>query len=187
MGAEQGGDMCVKPLAPFFMTGESNSGLWACLCQIYDPLLPPPVGVGPRLQNVGRRVRFLTGVFSELVYFLVASLFSLSLELQMDQLDLLYLYLRSFDEGRIILSTGVYEWKITTKGKPKAIWFGQTADQNLDVVPTCQGVVNKFGATMLTDGFILHAEVNTAQTEIFWQALLDTSNEVVSLGLVRPR
>jgi hypothetical protein len=84
-------------------------------------------------------------------------------------LDFLVKFLSSFEEGRIILSAGCYEYKIQTKGCPKLVWLAEVGEGNQ---PVCQGGVNTFGITYLCDGFVLIADVVTDQTEILWQAYL---------------
>jgi hypothetical protein len=89
-------------------------------------------------------------------------------------LDLLVKFLSTYEEGRIILSAGSYEYKIQTKSCPKLVWLAEVGEGNQ---PVCQGGVNTFGITYLCDGFVLIADIVTDQTEILWQAHLKGSHD----------
>lgn len=85
-------------------------------------------------------------------------------------IDFLVQFLATFEEGRVFLSYGRYEYKFATKKRPALVWIAEVGE---DHIPVCQGGVNTFGVRLLDDGFILIAHVETDNTEIMWQAFLD--------------
>lgn len=88
-------------------------------------------------------------------------------------IDFLVQFLATFEEGRVFLSHGDYEYKFTTKERPGLIWVAETNEGNM---PVCQGGVNTFGIRLMDDGFVLVAHVETDSTEILWQAFLDNES-----------
>lgn len=87
----------------------------------------------------------------------------------MNPIDFLLQFFRTFDEGQAFLPTGTHVHKIATRGKPTQVWTSEVSDG----VPVCQGNVNFYGVTLLEDGFVLYAEINTDSTSIQWQAVLE--------------
>jgi hypothetical protein len=86
-------------------------------------------------------------------------------------LDFLVQFLSTFEDGRIFLSHGRYEYKFATRKRPTLVWIAEVDSGN---VPVCHGSVNTFGVELLDDGFVLIADVQAENTEILWQAFLDT-------------
>jgi hypothetical protein len=87
-------------------------------------------------------------------------------------LDLLVQFLAMFEEGRVLLPAGRYEYQITTKGRPALVWLAEVPSAN---VPTCNAGQNSFSTTLLDDGFVLRADVQTDYVELLWQANLEPS------------
>lgn len=83
--------------------------------------------------------------------------------------DFLVEFLATFEDGRVFLSHGYYQYKFVTKATPSMVWVAEVAGGN---VPVCHGSVNTFGVQLLEDGFVLVANVESEYTEIMWQAYL---------------
>lgn len=86
--------------------------------------------------------------------------------------DFLVMFLSTFENGRVFLSHGKYEYKFETKKPPILVWVAEKEAGNL---PVCNGGVNTFGVRLLDDGFVLVADVASDTTEILWQAYLTGS------------
>jgi len=78
-------------------------------------------------------------------------------------------FLAMFEDGRVFLSHGDYEYKFTTKAKPSLVWLAEVDGGNM---PVCHGSPNTFGVRLLDDGFVLIARVETETSELLWQAFL---------------
>jgi hypothetical protein len=87
-------------------------------------------------------------------------------------LDFLSFFLSTFENGRAFLPSGRYEYVFTTKSAPRFVWV---AEMDSGEQPVCQGGVNTFGVQLLSDGFVLIADVQTDFTEVMWQAVLENS------------
>lgn len=100
----------------------------------------------------------------------------------MHPLDLLIEFLRSFDEGTIVLATGRYEWFIKTKVRPAQVYL---AEEMVAGLPVCQAKTNMYGVSLRPDGFVLYAEVNSNVASVHWTAIAEKPHASGDLGVVR--
>lgn len=80
-------------------------------------------------------------------------------------------FFQKFEEGKLFLPAGSHAHKIGTKAAPIQVWFSEVNSGHL---PVCNGNVNRYGVTMLDDGFVFYADIVSDTVEIAWQAVLQS-------------
>ena len=100
----------------------------------------------------------------------------------MNPLDLLLDFLKSYDEGQVILQAGRYQWLIKTKVRPARVYL---AEDNAEGLPVCQGETNMYGVALRPEGFVLYAHVNTNLAVLRWTAVAEHPHACGDPGVVR--
>ena len=99
----------------------------------------------------------------------------------MHPLDLLLDFLRSYDEGQILIQAGRYEWFIKTKVRPARVYLAEEVAAGL---PVCQAKTNMYGVALRPDGFVLYADVNSNLATVRWTAVAEIPHACGDTGVV---
>jgi len=76
-------------------------------------------------------------------------------------------------QDEVTVDTGNQEITVNLPGKPLRVWFSLGDDC---CPPVCQGNVDKAGATLLDNGFVIYAEITSTMRIIKWFAIMEADN-----------